>query len=80
MAIWRRRNGTLVAGGAALLLAAGAWAAPGQVHPSAEAVQPLAPGQTVPSVRVRTVDGAPVDLAEAIRGTGALLVFYRGGW
>ena len=76
----RRWSGTLAAGGAALILAAGAWAAPGEVHPTAEAVQPLEPGQRVPSVRVRTVDGAPVDLAEAIRGNGALLVFYRGGW
>jgi hypothetical protein len=50
------------------------------VYPSPAAVQPLAPGASVPSVRVRTVDGAPVDLATAIRGHGALLVFYRGGW
>lgn len=63
-----------------LLLAAGAWATGGQVYPSAEAVQPLEPGRSVPSVRVRAVDGTPVDLAEAIRDSGALLVFYRGGW
>lgn len=51
-----------------------------RVYPSAEAVQPLAPGSRVPSVRVLTVEGAPVDLAERSRDSGALLVFYRGGW
>lgn len=77
---WRQRSGVLASFGAALVLAGVARAEEGRVHPGAEAVQPLAPGRAVPSVRVRTVDGTPVDLAEAIRGHGALLVFYRGGW
>jgi hypothetical protein len=54
--------------------------AAGHVYPSAEAVEPLAPGTQVPSARVETVRGDVVDLAEVVRKRGALLVFYRGGW
>jgi peroxiredoxin len=43
-------------------------------------VEPLAPGARVPSVRVQTLLGEPVDLADLVREQGALLVFYRGGW
>jgi hypothetical protein len=65
----------------ALLLATACGLAAGdRVYPSAEEVRPLAPGSRVPAVRVRTVEGAPVDLAARVRETGALLVFYRGGW
>jgi hypothetical protein len=60
-----------------LLLAA---AVAGRVYPTAEAVEPLAPGARVPSVRVQTLLGEPVDLADLVREQGALLVFYRGGW
>lgn len=51
-----------------------------RVYASAEQVQPLAVGERVPSVRVVTVRGKSVDLAEVVRDHGALLVFYRGGW
>ena len=51
-----------------------------RVYPSAEAVEPLAPGSSVPSVTVSTVGKATVDLSEVVRDQGALLVFYRGGW
>lgn len=50
------------------------------VYPSAEDTQPLAAGATVPSVEVETVAGKRVDLAALTENTGALLVFYRGGW
>jgi hypothetical protein len=50
------------------------------VYASPEAVQPLEIGSVVPSVEVRTVSGAAVDLASVVRESGALLVFYRGGW
>ncbi len=63
-----------------LLLGAGAAAAADRAYPSAEAVVPLTPGVVVPSVTVRSVRGAPVDLSEVVRDKGALLVFYRGGW
>ncbi len=65
---------------AALLLAAAAAGADGRVYPAAASVEPLAPGARVPSVRVQTVLGEPVDLADLVREQGALLVFYRGGW
>jgi hypothetical protein len=65
---------------AAAIFAAAAAHGEGRVHASAEAVTPLAVGSAVPSVRVRTVGGEPVDLAEQVKEAGALLVFYRGGW
>jgi hypothetical protein len=65
---------------AALLLAAGAVHAGDRVYPTPDAVEPLAPGTSVPPVRVESVRGAAVDLAEVMGDEGALLVFYRGGW
>ena len=65
---------------AALLIGASATAAADRVYPTAEAVEPLALGSSVPSVTVSSVSGAPVDLSEVVRDRGALLVFYRGGW
>jgi hypothetical protein len=65
---------------ALLLLAACGLAPTHRVYPSAEDVEPLAPGSRVPSARVLTVEGDPVDLAERLSDSGALLVFYRGGW
>jgi hypothetical protein len=50
------------------------------VYASASEVEPLAPGSRVPSVRVETPRGEPVDVADLVRESGALLVFYRGGW
>jgi hypothetical protein len=52
----------------------------GRVAPNADAVEPLPAGTSVPSVSVRTIDGEPIDLSTLTRDTGALLVFYRGGW
>jgi peroxiredoxin len=71
------RGSTWIAG--ALLIAGLATAADG-VYPSAEAAQPLQPGASVPSVNVRAVDGLVVDLSKLVSESGALLVFYRGGW
>lgn len=66
---------------AAILLALAAVAgAEDRVYPSPEAVQPLQPGSLVPAVRVESVAGERVDLAEQVQEHGALLVFYRGGW
>ena len=50
------------------------------VHSSAHAIQPLQPGSQVPTVAVETIGGELVDLAALVRESGALLVFYRGGW
>ena len=65
---------------ASLLLSAGVATAANPVYPSAEAAQPLQPGASVPSVSVRAVDGSTADLSKLVSNTGALLVFYRGGW
>ena len=65
---------------AAILLAAGSVQAESRVYPNPESVRPLEPGVQVPSASVKTVSGDSIDLAEALREHGALLVFYRGGW
>ena len=65
---------------AVVLLAGGAVRAGDRVYPTPRDVEPLAPGTPVPSARVETVRGDPVDLVEVVRDRGALLVFYRGGW
>jgi hypothetical protein len=65
---------------AVVLLGTGALGAGDRVYPTADAVEPLAPGTRVPSARVETVRGDAVDLVEVVRKRGALLVFYRGGW
>ena len=62
------------------LLIAGLATAENSVYPSAEAAQPLQPGAAVPSVSVHAVDGSAVDLSKLVSKSGALLVFYRGGW
>ena len=63
-----------------LLLIAGLATAADSVFPSAESAQPLQPGTSVPSVSIRAVDGSAVDLSKLVSQSGALLVFYRGGW
>jgi hypothetical protein len=63
-----------------LLLTAGLATAANPVYPNAEAAQPLQPGASVPSVSVRAVDGSTADLSKLVSQSGALLVFYRGGW
>jgi hypothetical protein len=65
---------------AGLLLVAGLATAAGPVYPNAEAARPLQPGASVPSVSVHALDGSTVDLAKLVSKSGALLVFYRGGW
>jgi peroxiredoxin len=35
---------------------------------------------SVPSVSVQAVDGSTIDLSKLVSKSGALLVFYRGGW
>jgi hypothetical protein len=65
---------------ASIFLCAGWVAAEGRVYPNPEAVEPLAPGERIPVARVETVRGEAVELADRMRESGALLVFYRGGW
>jgi len=65
---------------ASLLLIAGLACSENSVYPNAETTRPLQPGASVPSVAVRALDGSTADLAKLVSDTGALLVFYRGGW
>jgi hypothetical protein len=64
--------------GAALLAAPATGA--DRVYASAQQVEPLAVGDSVPPVQLTTVKGETVELAELLHECGALLVFYRGGW
>ena len=65
---------------AAALVAGGAQAERTDVHSSPHDVEPLQPGDRVPTVAVENIHGELVDLAELVRESGALLVFFRGGW
>ena len=51
-----------------------------EVHQNAADTRPLQPGSRVPSAEISAIDGGSVDLAQLTRESGALLVFYRGGW
>ncbi len=57
-------------------LAAGA----GEKASSSTTIQPLLIGASIPSVSLTDLEGKPVDLAEEIKTTPSILVFYRGGW
>jgi len=80
MRIPQRVTRMLAVGATAALLTGGAQAVETDVHDSPHDVKPLQPGTRVPTVAVETVHGELVDLAELVRESGALLVFYRGGW
>jgi peroxiredoxin len=58
---------------------AGTQAAPGWPQ-SDKAVSPLLLGNALPDVTLRTLEGAPITLKDAVGGKPAALVFYRGGW
>jgi peroxiredoxin len=47
---------------------------------SDKAVAPLLLGNALPDVSLRTLEGAPITLKDAVGGKPAALVFYRGGW
>ncbi|MFP4355625.1 MAG: peroxiredoxin-like family protein [Phycisphaerae bacterium] len=50
------------------------------VPEKAENVKPLAEGDSVPAVTLRTPSAEPVNLAKVIAEKPTLIVFYRGGW
>ena len=65
----------------ALSLLSVTWVAQaGDAYPDAASTRPLEPGSSLPSTGVTAIDGTKVDLAELTRESGALLIFYRGGW
>lgn len=70
----------LAVGVTAAMIAGNAQGERTDVHSSPYDVEPLQPGASVPNVAVENVTGELVDLAELVRESGALLVFYRGGW
>lgn len=47
---------------------------------SADEICPLKVGANIPSVTVRTSDGAAIDLRQAATQKPTVLIFYRGGW
>ena len=47
---------------------------------SPESVQPLLIGATVPPLTLRSTNGEPFDLGQAIAKQPTILIFYRGGW
>ncbi len=52
----------------------------GRDQEAALGFSPLAVGDSVPDVRLRTATGAAFDLKEAVAEKPAVLIFYRGGW
>ncbi len=65
----------LVLLGSALLLAQ----RPG-VASDAEQITPLLPGQKVPDVTFKTLEGGNYNLHEEVAKKPVVLIFYRGGW
>jgi hypothetical protein len=76
----QRATRMLAIGVATALITGGAYGSDTSVHASPHEVAPLQPGARVPTVALETLQGDLVDLAELVRESGALLVFYRGGW
>lgn len=73
------KKAVIIAALLSLVLAFGASAGKA-VAPTAEDTKPLKAGDTIPDVTVKTADGKPVNLKEAVAGQPAVLIFYRGGW
>lgn len=47
---------------------------------SAEDIQPLLVGASVPDVTVHDLDGKPVSLRAELTRKPTAVIFYRGGW
>lgn len=47
---------------------------------SAQEIQPLLIGAQVPDVQLKTIDGDPVSIKDAMGDKPAVVIFYRGGW
>lgn len=55
-------------------------AAIGQTPNSPEKISPLLIGQTLPDVKLTSVDQSKVDLKSVVDKKPTVLLFYRGGW
>jgi peroxiredoxin len=51
-----------------------------QIPSSADAVEPLEAGRKMPSVKLKTPEGAAFDLNAFVQKQPVVLIFYRGGW
>lgn len=60
------------------------WAADVQpaanVAASANEIDPVMTGDTIPATTVRTVQGDELALADVVAAKPTVLIFYRGGW
>lgn len=50
------------------------------VPTSADAVNPIKEGSSLPSIHLTTPEGTPFDLNAFVKEQPVVLVFYRGGW
>jgi cytochrome oxidase Cu insertion factor (SCO1/SenC/PrrC family) len=53
---------------------------PGAVPGSAQEVEPIEVGATIPAVTLRDPDGNSVPLKTLVAEQPTVLIFYRGGW
>jgi peroxiredoxin len=51
-----------------------------QIAESASEIRPVLIGQTLPEINLKTVDGEPFALHEAVKRKQTVIVIYRGGW
>lgn len=50
------------------------------VAASPQEVCPLLNGMRIPNLKLSTMEGELLDLANAVKERPAVVVFYRGGW
>ena len=50
------------------------------VAASANEIDPLMSGDSIPETTVRTVQGDELALADVVSAQPTVLIFYRGGW
>jgi peroxiredoxin len=65
---------------AALLLVCVSSSFAQDVAPSPSEVRPLLIGAVAPDAQLRTMDGNPTTLKNALAGKPGVVIFYRGGW
>lgn len=52
----------------------------GEVPTKAEDISPLLVGETVPSVKLSSLEGKTIDILEKVKEKPSIIVFYRGSW
>ena len=51
-----------------------------QVATNSEDVKPLLIGESIPSIKVISLDGSNVEITDIVKKQKTVLIFYRGGW